>query len=253
MNSAHQQILDSIKNTTLILKDQQKQPLIAAFDADGTLWSTDVGEEFFEFQLKNKLIKNPLPEDPWKYYFDLKKQDPRAAYLWFAQVLKGHSVEKVREWNKDLVKSLRPFSLFEFQKQLIEFFHQNDVEVYVVTASIKWAVEAPASLYGIKASNVVGVKTSIENGIITDKQDGAVTYREGKVEGLLENTKNIYPFFVAGNTMGDYELLKSSQSLKLAVHSVDENHPNFSTEQELQAMAAENSWLRLVSPKTTEY
>lgn len=243
-------LLNEIKNQTLKLKSEQKQPLIAAFDADGTLWSIDVGEMFFAFQLKHKLIKNPLPEDPWGHYFDLKKQDPKLAYLWLAQILKGHRLEEVQEWNKNMLEELRPIPLFEFQKNLIEFFLSEKVEVKVVTASIKWAVEGPAALYGIESKNVIGVKTKVENGVITDLQDGAITYREGKVKGLLENSNQQHSFFAAGNTMGDYELLKSSSHLKLAVHSVDFKHPNFKTEQELQQQAKVNRWLHVVNPIT---
>ena len=33
--------------------------LIAAFDADGTLWDVDLGENFFQYQIDNKQV--PLP------------------------------------------------------------------------------------------------------------------------------------------------------------------------------------------------
>ena len=41
---------------------------VAAFDADGTLWDTDLGEAFFHYQIDNKLVS--LPSEPWSHYQD---------------------------------------------------------------------------------------------------------------------------------------------------------------------------------------
>lgn len=89
------------------------------------------------------------------------------------------------------------------------------MEVYVVTASIKWAVEPGALFLGIPADNVIGVNTKVHNGVITDQIDGVVTWHEGKVDGLLKKT-NKAPFFAAGNTIGDLALLELATHIRLA-------------------------------------
>ena len=40
------------------LKNSQKK-LVAAFDADGTLWDADLGENFFQYQIDHKLVELP--------------------------------------------------------------------------------------------------------------------------------------------------------------------------------------------------
>ena len=68
-------------------KFRPKGRAIAAFDADGTLWDTDLGEGLFQYQIDHKLVA--LPEDPWGHYNWMKANvgNPQA-YLWLAQICK---------------------------------------------------------------------------------------------------------------------------------------------------------------------
>lgn len=215
---------------------------IAAFDADGTLWDTDLGESFFQYQIKNRLLSH-LPADPWKHYRDWKESgDPRPAYLWLAQINQGHPLSEIRGWAEDCVRSFNHLPVFDDQKKLIEKFLKANVQVYVVTASVKWAVEPGALRLGIPIENVLGVATKTMNGKITDEQDGEITYREGKSSALLQITNGKKPFFCSGNTMGDLSLLESATELSLAVGAATENQELFSTEERLRQEAKARSW-----------
>ena len=204
-----QEKIEAIKNEIDSALSAGANP-IAAFDADGTLWSHDAGEGFLEYQVENKLVD--VPPDPWAHYFNMKKDiSPEAAYLWLAQINAGRPLEEVRGWSKDCTGDLNKLPTFEAQKQIIDYLHSKGVEVYVVTASIKWAVEPGAAFYGIDYDHVVGITTKInDQGIVTEEQDGPITYREGKVTGLLEKTGGKHPFFASGNSEGDLPLLESS-------------------------------------------
>lgn len=243
MKSFAQEKIDKI-----IQSFQKALPLIenpvAAFDADGTLWSHDAGEQFFKYQIENKLLPN-LPSDPWAHYDKLKvESSPQAAFLWLAQVNRGQSLETVREWSMQCMEDHQPVPLFEAQKQIISFLQESGVEIFVVTASIKWAVEPGAALYNIPQDHVVGISTQIENGVVTDIQDGPITYREGKVDGLLHNSGNRMPFFASGNTPGDEFLLKAATHFRLVMASALESHDSemFQTEQSMIKMAKEQDW-----------
>src|SRR5690606_26732338 len=121
---------------------------IAAFDADGTLWDTDMGENFFQYQIDHNCIE--LPEDPWKHYDNLKEKSHPEAYLWLAQVLEGQPIEKVRKWAKESLKTYQNgVPIFSWKRDLISFLQSHKVDVYIVTASITWAVEPAAELLGI--------------------------------------------------------------------------------------------------------
>lgn len=232
-----------IKETVATLKNSNT-PLIAAFDADGTLWDTDLGENFFQYQIDEKLV--PLPEDPWKYYLDLKKinNDPRDAYIWLSQINAGRTVEEVRNWCQKAFDRIQPDPIFSEQKKLIEFLIANSVKVYIVTASIKWAVEPGARALGLTDESVIGVETIVENNLITSNKVLPITYRKGKIEALLNKTGNVAPFLCAGNTIGDFELLEAATHFRLAVSAASRDDRLFKTENDLQTMAIEKNWWR---------
>lgn len=219
-------------------------PLIAAFDADGTLWDTDLGENFFQYQIDNKQV--PLPADPWNHYLTLKKQnnDPRDAYAWLAQINNGVELETLRHWTQMAFNGIHPNPIFSEQKKLIDLLKHHGTEIYIVTASITWAVEPGAIAMGLNPKNVIGVETEINNNKITTNTIKPVTYRQGKVEALLKQTNNIHPFIASGNTLGDYELLLSATHHQLAVSAASRDDKLFKTENELQIMATEKNWWR---------
>jgi phosphoserine phosphatase len=220
-------------------------PHYAAFDADGTLWDNDVGNSFFDYEIDNKLI--PLPEEPWEHVYTLKEQDPRLAFLWLAQIHKNIAIKTVQEWALTSFKNTQ-FEIFPPIKKLISYLKSKKVEVFVVTASVKWAVEPCVASLDIPPENVLGIQTKIKDGIVTDIQEGAITYREGKTEALLQKTKNKKPLLACGNTMGDFWLLDAATHVKLAVRT-DALHIGFKdkdiTNQELNLYkeATTRGWL----------
>jgi phosphoserine phosphatase len=233
---------DFIKKIEIELKASRAKSdkIYAAFDADGTLWDTDLGESFFDYLIDNKKV--PLPPDPWDHYLTEKKKDPKKAYLWLAQICKGQEVQTIRNWAADCVSQLKP-PIFNPQAQLIQFLQKEGVEIYIVTASIKWAVEPGALLLGLNHDSVIGIETELESGLITDRQKGPITYRQGKVEAFLQKSNSVYPFFCSGNSEGDQELLMASRGIALAVSATRPDDPLYRTENNLLKLAKEKGWL----------
>lgn len=216
--------------------------LIAAFDADGTLWDVDLGENFFQYQIDKKQI--PLPADPWNHYLEMKKtnDDPRAAYVWLAQINEGQSLIQVRNWAQAAFDSIMPPPIFSEQKKLIEVLRSHGVKIYIVTASIKWAVEPGARALGIPIENVIGVETLINDGLISDEAILPITYREGKVSALRKATNNQTHFLAAGNSIGDFELLSNATHIRLAVSAASRDDKLFRSENALSTKANELGW-----------
>ncbi len=237
---------NDLSDTIFGLKKQNIKP-IAAFDADGTLWRVDLGEVFFEYQIKNTLV--PLPQKPWDYYLTLKKKnnDPREAYLWLAQICEGFSINVVRSWAKQAVHELKSPDkwIYQRQKELIDFLLDHQVDVYIVSASITWAIEPGASLLNIPPENVLAVETQIINGFVTQQQNGPITYRQGKTEKLLSLTQGQPPFLACGNTLGDQFLIESATHFKLAVTGAPKGSLLFAAEEELQNLALNQGWERI--------
>jgi phosphoserine phosphatase len=225
-------------------KQNPSEPLIAAFDADGTIWDADVGESFSMWQFKNCQLKN-LPKDPWRFYRDEKETgDPQKAFMWLAQINAGHSLDQVRQWAKAFTQTMEPVPFFEPQKALIGFLKGHGVKVYVVTASIKWSVEPGALQLGIDYENVLGVCTKVESGMITDIPVLPVTWKDGKAKTLLLATNGKAPFLCCGNTHGDIALIESSSKFKIAVGSSKPSDELFESEKKLFDYCKKLDWIK---------
>jgi HAD superfamily phosphoserine phosphatase-like hydrolase len=225
------------------VKKSSDRDLIAAFDADGTLWDTDLGENFFNYQIDSKNLN--LPKDPWTHYIDMKKvnNDPRSAYLWLAQINQQQPLSDVKKWADKAYAEIQPSPIFSEQKKLIDFLKSENVKIYIVTASIKWAVEPGARALGLTDEDVIGVETVVRDGLITNEPIFPVTYRNGKSEALLAKTQNKRPFLCSGNTIGDFELLECATHIRLAVSAASRDDRLFKAEAELLQRANELNWL----------
>ncbi len=218
------------------------QRLVATFDADGTLWKTDMGEGFFKFLIREKKV--PLPLEPWNHYHEWKKRDLHAAYLWLAQILKGVPLVQVRAWAQESFNETQFFPFFPEIQNLLQDLRGQEVEVFVVTASIKWAVEPGAKSLGIPPENVLGVETEVVDCKVTDRQRGFITSREGKKLALQDQLKQDTPFLCVGNSTGDLELLRFASQLRVAIQSTSEGDELFHHEQGLQDIAEKENWIR---------
>jgi phosphoserine phosphatase len=184
-------------------------PHYAAFDADGTLWDSDVGENFFQYKIDFCNLPELAAMDPWEHYFSLKKKYPPDAYLWLAQLCATQEITTIRQWAAQTMDVFPPLVLSP-QKALIEELLKRHLKIFIVSASTHWAVEAAASLVGLDADSALGVKTKVVNSRVTKEQDGPITWREGKKTALLEKTKGVSPIFCSGNSSGDLHLLECS-------------------------------------------
>jgi HAD superfamily phosphoserine phosphatase-like hydrolase len=223
-----------------LMKYRPKGRAVAAFDADGTLWNGDLGEAFLAYQIKHRLV--PLPADPWAHYEHLKEHvSHTAAYVWLAQILKGVSETQVRVWAEQSVAS-QSLRVFPEIRSIMDKLRSLDVEIYIVTASIKWAVEPGARRLGLSNEQVIGIETEVVNGLMTDKPHGVVTYREGKAKAILARTGGVAPYFSAGNSEGDHWLLEAATDLRLVMSAAPEGSENYFTEAKMLELAKQRGW-----------
>jgi phosphoserine phosphatase len=234
-------LIKQMQTRVLQAMDSNPGPYYAAFDADGTLWDSDLGEQFFQYQIDHCDLESLKGLDPWKYYNETKEVDPPKAYLWLAQISAGQNLTQVRSWAQQAVEK-GGARVFESQKKWIAWLQQQGVEVFIVTASIQWAVEPAASLVGVDFDHVIGIQTAIKEGLVTDQQLGPITWRQGKAEALLERTQGVRPIFCAGNTLGDISLLETSVGGTLCIQTQTEPNGLFEEESKLREHAQAHHW-----------
>jgi len=232
--------LKSIKESITTALENGANP-IAAFYADGTLWNTDIGEEFFKYQFEKKLLP-PLTIHPIQHYHTLLQTKPKEAFLWMAQINEGKNIKVVRQWAQEHFVSIKPFPFFNSIREIILFLQSLKVNIFVVTASVKWVVEPAITPLNIPIENIIGVSTKVKNDFITTEQEGVLSWQEGKVTGLLDKTIGLKPFFCAGNSLGDLALLESATHVRLANCALPPSHSLYESEQQLLALAKSKEW-----------
>jgi phosphoserine phosphatase len=167
----------------------------------------------------------------------------RRAYPWVVQLMTGMSEETVRRLSKDLWASemLRGIAPQDLQsKRYGEFRIEGGVRVYgevddllrrlqerghdvwIITASNQFVADEAADRLRVPRSRVVGIRPRIVGGLLTADLESPITYREGKLQALVE--RGLHPRLVAGDSMTDYEMLKAAPvALVIDRGSIDRN------------------------------
>lgn len=216
---------------------------IAAFDADGTLWSGDIGEVFFRDQVAQGTAPRAPKMDPWKVYCDdANGGDAVKAYGWLAQWNAGVREDDLNRWAEEFFAKHWQSRVFAPMQTFVKELHDAGFECWVVSGSIKWVVAAGAKRYGIPFNRVIGTAVTVNGGILTDQIDGVVPYRGGKTV-MVDSVIKQRPLFAAGNTYWDKELICTATTLGLSIHSEHPGEPNYDSEQKLQELAREKNWL----------
>ena len=156
-----------------------------ALDADGTLWHGDVGDE--------------LVRDLGRFseYEARVKVDPIAGYTWAVEILEGLSVDEVQARCMRLFERQR---IFDFVKPLLAMVS----DVYIVSASPIWAVNAGAQVLSVPLERVIAVNAPIKNGII-GRVETPIPCGDGKVHHLKR--RGIHPSLAFGNGELDAPML----------------------------------------------
>jgi phosphoserine phosphatase len=161
------------------------------FDADGTLWAGDVGDE--------------LVRDLGRFeeYERKVRADPVAGYTWAVELLMGLDEAPLLERCGRLFARQR---VFDFVRPLLEQLHGR--EVFIVSASPRWAVLPGARALGIGADHVIAVDAQLERGRIGQVHT-PIPCGHGKVHHL--RLKGITPAVAFGNGELDEPMLAFSK------------------------------------------
>lgn len=222
---------------------------IAAFDADGTLWRTDMGEMFLDFKIKKQLLPEAMKKHTLDELLEMRANATQEYLELLTHTLRGQKVSTIESWAKDCFQEMKNVPVIEAQKEIIQHLQNRNVEVYIVTASLAWAVVEPAAkLFNIPKENVIGMRVCVdENDVAQEGIAGVMPWKEGKPKELLRRTNNKRPFFCSGNSIADYPLLELSTDLRLAVSYAEKGTALEKEEQELATQAKKHQWFQHIN------
>jgi phosphoserine phosphatase len=206
-------------------------PQVAAFDCDGTLWSGDAGETFFDWEIKNGLVSADVGRAMRARYADYKagkvSEDDMCGEM--VTMHKGLPDAAVMAAATEFMTSSFPGQVFPEMQKLVHDLRKNGCEIWAVSSSNEWVILAGMKPFGIEADRILAAKVELKDGFVTDKLL-RVPSGPRKPQALREIVQK--PIDAAfGNSRWDTEMLE------MARHAFAVN-PN----PDLEAIARQRGW-----------
>jgi phosphoserine phosphatase len=180
-------------------------PRAAVFDADGTLWRGDVGEDFLRFLASTGVLPGG-GAGAFARYEALHHERPVDAYAWAVEVMAGLPEDHLRSLCHDFFARRFLGRVYPWVRALFEVLHQRGVSVWICSASPRWIVEAGGQALGVPLERVIGVDAELEGGRLTAQVKRPVTAGPGKVTWLERH--GLAWGFAAGNGELDVDMLE---------------------------------------------
>lgn len=206
-------------------------PRVAAFDCDGTLWSGDAGETFFDWEIKRGVVTAEVGRAMRARYAEYKagKVSEDAMCSEMVTMHRGISEAAMMQAASDFMGHSFPGHVFPEMRDLVQRLHADGCEIWAVSSSNEWVIRAGMKQFGIPEDRILAAKPVLENGVVTDRLV-RMPSGPGKVRALREVVgKGVDAAF--GNSRWDTEMLA------MARHAFAIN-PNA----DLEATARKNGW-----------
>lgn len=239
MNGAESETFPPVTNKFLdsILRLKLR---VAAFDCDGTLWSGDAGERFFDWELREgELIPEARVRPLRERYAAYKcgEVDETTMCGEMVTIHRGIPELKMMDAASRFFDQFFVVQIFPEMRELVRRLQENGCEVWAVSSSSEWLISAGMKHFGIRDSRILAAKVEVERGVVTDRLI-RVPSGAGKPEALREVVKTeIDGAF--GNSRWDLDMLA------MAKHAFAVN-PN----PDLESVARERNW-RIYFPEGT--
>lgn len=206
-------------------------PAVAAFDCDGTLWSGDAGETFFDWEITHGVVTAEVGKAMRARYQEYKagKVTEEDMCGEMVSMHKGMSDAAVMEAATEFMARHFPGHVFPEMQELVHRLQQKGCEIWAVSSSNEWLIRAGVKPFDIPEESILAAKVEIEDGVVTERLV-RVPSGPGKTKALREVArKSIDAAF--GNSRWDTEMLGSAKDA-FAVN------PN----PDLEALARERGW-----------
>jgi len=207
---------------------------LACSDADGTLWDGELGVQFTEW-LVGKQVLEP---DVMDGYALRMTRDASDAYAFLTTSLAGLKEREVQEYAAYFVERIWKKRLFRETVAFLGALEKVGAQIWIVSASARWVVEAAVRPFGVPRTRVIGMAVDVEEGVLTDRLIEPAVNREGKVQAI-ERVIGRTPLVAVGNSVHDLAMLKAA-CLAVLVNPSSQADPELGTS--LRALGYREGW-----------
>jgi phosphoserine phosphatase len=184
------------------------KPKIAVFDCDGTLWAGDAGADFFYWEIERGIIPAETVNWATARYRDYKAGlvDEETMCGEMVTINAGISEGVLRQAAEEFFSSVVEPRIFPEMVELAHRLQQAGCQLWAVSSTNVWVINAGAKRFGISPDHVLAVTVQIENGLATDRLIEVPT-DDGKafaIEKAISGTVDV----CFGNTVHDAAMLE---------------------------------------------
>jgi phosphoserine phosphatase len=183
------------------------QPAFAAFDCDGTLWSGDAGEGFFDWELRRKVVSDEVITAIRARYADYRagkvSEDDMCGEM--VTVHRGLREFDVKRLAAQFFEENIARNIFPEMQELVGRLIEAGSEVWAVSSTNEWVIEAAMKHFGIPANRILATAVEVKGGVITDRLT-RIPSGEGKPRAIRDVVKR-EPDAAFGNSRWDAAML----------------------------------------------
>jgi phosphoserine phosphatase len=132
-------------------------PKLAVFDCDGTLWSGDAGRDFFYWEIERGIVSPEVAKVMVERYrlYELGEvgEEPMCGEM--VTMNNGVSVDRLYTAGEEFFKEVVSPRIFPEMQQLTRELADAGCEIWAVSSTNDWVVEAGASRFGIPRDRVL--------------------------------------------------------------------------------------------------
>ena len=183
------------------------QPLVGAFDCDGTLWSGDAGERFFDWEIRRGLVSTEVATSMRVRYADYKAGKVSEDDMCGEMVTMHHGLAEsvLMDAAEEFFNHAFPSKIFPEMRELVQRLRKAGCDVWVVSSSNEWVIRAGMKHFGIPENRILATASEIQDGVITDRLI-RIPSGAGKPRALREVVKKAVDA-AFGNSRWDEEML----------------------------------------------
>ena len=144
---------------------------LAVFDCDGTLWSGDSGRDFFYWEFEQGLIERELAEQMVERYrlYEVGEVDELTMCGEMVTMNRGVAIEDLRSAGKQFFDEVVAARVFPEMLEITRQLEENGCELWAVSSTNDWVVEAGAGRFGISPERVLAASVHAEHGKATGR------------------------------------------------------------------------------------
>ena len=211
------------------LSERASPGAAVAFDADGTLWSGDIGVDTFESLLERRAVRAEAgpalrreaeshgleaasdPNDAARTLYQAYERGsyPESrAFQMMAWAFAGYREAEARAFGLEVIERVGLAARMHPEvTPILRWAATRSIPVFVVSASPTLVVRAAIERLALPVAAVFAMSTAAPGGVIAPEVTGAVTYGAGKIEALRRGAMGATLLGAFGDSVYDLAML----------------------------------------------